>query len=345
MSIRIAVIGAGIMGADHARIVAHDLPGATLQVVCDMQVGRARTVAEETGARDVATDPEAVIARPDVDAVIIASTDETHAPLTLAALDAGKPVLCEKPLAPGLAECLEVVEAEVRLGRQLIHLGFMRRFDPSYAAMKAALKDGSVGRALMMHNFHRNVESPGAWFTGVMAISNSAPHEYDIARFVLDTEFRTVMAHQPIRSDDMVAPVFLTLETVDDQLVNIEINNNAAYGYDVRGELIGEKGAISLKSGRDIQLDYGLRTMERYPADWRPRFAEAYRMQNKAWLSAIVSEKPSPVAANAWDGYCASLVAEAGVRALNGGRKVAIEMARRPSLYESIEQRHEEVTA
>jgi len=153
MTIRIAVIGTGIMGTDHARIVANDLPNAQLQVVCDASAQRARTVADECGAQDVSTDPLATIARADVDAVIIASPDDTHAALSLAALELGKPVLCEKPLAPSPAECLKLIEAEVRAGRQFIQLGFMRRFDPSYREMKAALSEGLLGQALMMHNF------------------------------------------------------------------------------------------------------------------------------------------------------------------------------------------------
>src|SRR5690349_2383906 len=124
MTVRIALLGAGIMGADHARIVAGDLPGARLQVVCDASVDRARRVADDCGAADVATDPMAVIGRSDVDAVLIASPDETHAPLTLAAIAAGKPVLCEKPLAPTSADCRKVIGAELQAGRRLVHLGF-----------------------------------------------------------------------------------------------------------------------------------------------------------------------------------------------------------------------------
>jgi myo-inositol 2-dehydrogenase/D-chiro-inositol 1-dehydrogenase len=333
MTIRVALVGAGIMGADHARILAEDVPGAELQVVCDASEERARLVADSCGAKDAAADPVAVIGRRDVDAVLIASPDDTHAPLTLRAIELGKPVLCEKPLASTADECLRVIDAEVKTGKQLVHLGFMRRFDPAYTEMKQALTDGTLGRAIMMHNFHRNVESPGFWFTGSMAISNSAPHEFDVARFVLDTDFKAVSVFQSERGDDMAAPVFIVLETTGGQLVNIEINNNAAYGYDVRGELVGETGSIVLNAPAATRLNAALRSSEAYAPDWRPRFAEAYRLQNRAWIRAVETGVPSRIAANAWDGYCAAVVAEAGVRALNEGRKVAVEHPTMPELY------------
>ena len=334
MSVRIAVIGAGVMGADHAKIIADDLPGAVLQVVCDMSKARAREVADLTGAADIATDPEGVIRRGDVDAVLIASPDETHAPLTLAALALKKPVLCEKPLAPVSTACLQVIEREMAIGRRLVHLGFMRRFDPSYTAMKQTLVDGMIGTAVMMHNFHRNVQAPAS-FTGQMAITNSAPHEFDIARFVLDTDYTAVSVFQPGRASvkEVGAPVFIVLETAGGQLVNIEINNNAAYGYDVRGELVGEKGAVSLNAPAPARIDVEFNSITTYAADWRPRFAEAYRLQNKAWIRSIETGRPSPIAASAWDGYRASLVAEAAVQALLEGRRITIDMTEKPALY------------
>jgi myo-inositol 2-dehydrogenase / D-chiro-inositol 1-dehydrogenase len=334
MTIRIAVIGAGIMGADHARIIAADLPGATLQVVCDASEARARAVADETGAAHVAADPMAVIGRPDVDAVLIASPDDTHAGLTVAAIRAGKPVLCEKPLAPDSADCLRVIDAEVASGRRLIQIGFMRRFDPSYAEMKAALTAGRIGPALMFHCYHRNVSAP-ANFTGQMAISNSAPHEFDAARFVLDSDYASISVFRPQMADPakVGAPVFMVLETTGGQLVNVEINNNAAYGYDVRGELVGESGSIFLRAPVHSEIHTALTRRESYPPDWRPRFAEAYRLQNRAWLKAIQIGAPSPVAADAWDGYCAALVAEAGVASLAAGHKAAVKQVGRPDFY------------
>ena len=330
MSIRIAVIGAGIMGEDHARIIAQDLPGTTLQVICDANPERAKDVAQRYGAAHVATDPLATLARNDVDAVIIASPDATHAALCLAAIEIGKPVLCEKPLSPSSEECLAVIDREISLGRQFIQLGFMRRFDPSYREMKHALQSGAIGSAVMMHNFHRNVEAP-ANFSGQMAISNSAPHEFDVARHVLDTEYSAISVFQP--AGGIGAPVFMVLETRDGHLVNIEVNNNAHYGYDVRGELVGKQGSVQLAGPVHAHYNSGLQAVQRYAADWRPRFAEAYRLQDKAFVDFVRTGQFPIHAATAWDGYCATLVAEAGVQALTEGRRITLRTLDTPSLY------------
>ena len=333
MSIRLAVIGAGIMGGDHARIIAQDLPGVQLQVVCDAQVARAQAIADECGAVAVASDPLAVIARGDVDAVIIASPDQTHAALTLACIAAGKPVLCEKPLSQSSVECQAVMQAEIASGRRWIQLGFMRRFDQSYTEIKAALDDGTLGPALMMHNFHRNVETPASDFVAAMAITNSAPHEFDVVRFVLNTDYTAISAFQPKRSDALVAPVFMVLETVAGQLVNIEINNNAGYGYDVRAELVGERGSISMAVPLFSRRDGALMQSTGYASDWRARYAEAYRRQNRAFVQFVQSGVFAGIAASAWDGYAAAVVAEAGVRALQSGVKVPVIMAAQPEFY------------
>jgi myo-inositol 2-dehydrogenase/D-chiro-inositol 1-dehydrogenase len=331
MSVRIGLIGAGVMGADHAKILASDIPGATLRVVCDADAGKAKTVADAWGA-EAAGDASAVIARADIDAVLIASPDATHGPLTVAAIAAGKPVLCEKPLAPTSDECLAVIAAEVKRGRRLAQVGFMRRFDPSYVEMKAALARGAVGRPLMFHCFHRNVSAP-PWFTADMAITNSAPHEFDIARFVLDGDIRAISVFRPAAPDPAKpgAPVFMVAEMAGGQLVTIEVNNNAAYGYDVRGELVGETGSISLRSPVATETSAGLVQGVAYPADWRPRFAEAYRRQNQAWIKSIATGVPA--GASAWDGYAATLIAEAGVAALTRGMTVTLKPGPKPSLY------------
>ena len=333
MTQRIAVIGAGLMGADHARIVAEGLPGATLQVVCDMDQARAKSIADSLGASGIASDPESVIARADVDAVIIASPDFTHTPISLACIRAGKPVLCEKPLSQKPAECLEVMAAEQAAGRRFVQVGFMRRFDQAYVEMKAALDQGRLGRALMMHNFHRNVETPAADFTGAMAITNSAPHEFDVVRHVLGCEYASISAYQPKRSDARVAPVVMVLETTDGQLVTIEINNNAAYGYDVRAELVGEAASIAMNNVAYTRTDIKLASATVYEADWRGRYHEAYVRQNRAFLHFVNTGEFTKTVSSAWDGYAAAQVAETGARALSSGTKLAVEMIAKPEFY------------
>lgn len=332
MTIRIGLIGAGLMGADHAKILCSEIPRVRLQYVCDADAARAKSVADAWGATHATSDALAVIADTSVDAVLIASPDQTHAPLTRACVEARKPVLCEKPLSQDSRECLDVISAEKKGGKRLVQIGFMRRFDPAYVEMKAALAKGVIGPALMFHCFHRNVSAP-ANFTGQMAITNSAPHEFDVARFMLDTDYAEISVFRPEFADagKVGAPVFMVLKTVAGQLVNVEINNNAAYGYDVRGELVGEKGSVFLRSPINSEILVNLQTITTYPADWRPRFAEAYRLQNSAWLKSI--ETGIPVGASAWDGYAATLVAEAGVASLAKGAPVKVALNSKPTLY------------
>jgi myo-inositol 2-dehydrogenase/D-chiro-inositol 1-dehydrogenase len=125
----------------------------------------------------------------------------------------------------------------------------------------------------------------------------------------------------------------MVLKTLAGQLVNVEVNNAAAYGYDVRGELVGEKGSVFLRAPVASEINVDLKTSTAYPADWRPRFAEAYRLQNAAWLRSI--EMGEAAGASAWDGYAATLIAEAGVQSLNMAKPVAIPASAAPKLYEA----------
>ncbi len=328
MTVRIGIIGVGVMGADHARIVASETAGAKLQVLADADEKRVKALAAELGAETAVTDPMAVINDPSVDAVVIASPDATHQALTLACIAARKPVLCEKPLAPTAAECLAVVKAETALGRRLVQVGYMRRFDPGYAGMKAACRSGDFGRALMLHCIHRNVSAPD-WFTSGMAITNLAVHEIDIARWLLDCELVSVRVLKPAASP--AAPIFLVFETSGGQIVDVEMFNHAAYGYDVRGELVCETGTVSLRSPVSIEINGALKQSVTHPADWRPRFASAYRIQMRAWIDAI--QTGSATGASAWDGYAAGAVAEAGLEALATGHMAKVTLADKPALY------------
>jgi myo-inositol 2-dehydrogenase / D-chiro-inositol 1-dehydrogenase len=332
VSIRVGIVGVGVMGSDHARILASQVPGAKIQAIYDADPTRAKTIANETGAQAVTADPAALIQDPTVDAVLVASPDHTHKQLMLACIAARKPVLCEKPLAPTVVECLDVVAAESKLGRRLVQIGYMRRFDPAYVEMKSSVLSGCLGAPLMFHCLHRNVSAP-AWFDSKMAVSNSAVHEFDIARWILDAELTGIQVFRPQAAsrDTPGAPVFLVLETSKGQLVSAEIFIGAAYGYDVRGELVCEKGTVSLRAPVYTEINADLTHGIAYPADWRPRFAEAYRLQAQAWIKAI--ESGTPVGASTWDGYAAAAAAEAGLQSLAEGRHTAISLVGPPAIF------------
>jgi myo-inositol 2-dehydrogenase / D-chiro-inositol 1-dehydrogenase len=331
MTIRVGLIGAGVMGADHARILSTAVGGSALTAVSDADARRADAVAKAFGGSVIA-EPEALIRDDTVDAVLIASPDPTHKPLVLACLAAGKPVLCEKPLATSTEDCLEIIGRETALGRRLVQVGFMRRFDPGYGAMKTRLLGGGLGKALMFHCIHRNaVAAPYSSSEGLIA--NSAVHEIDIARWLLDGEVArvTVVAPRPTSLAAMQDPQLVLLHMADGSVVDIEVFVNAQYGYDVRGELVCEKGTVSLVPPTDIVTREAGSEGFIHPADWRARFAAAYRLELQAWIDA--QRDGTPVGASAWDGYAATAGADVGIEALHTGAPAEVRLEPRPSLY------------
>jgi myo-inositol 2-dehydrogenase / D-chiro-inositol 1-dehydrogenase len=322
-SIGVGVIGTGVMGGEHARLIRWETPGAHLAGVFDADVGRAQAAAE--GAK-IFADPQSLVASDRIQAVIIASPDTTHADLTLACLKEGKAVLCEKPLAPLAADALRVVEAEVALSRRLIQVGYMRRFDAGYQAMRRIKDAGGVGATVLLHNLHRNVRAP-EWFTGAMAVTNAFVHEIDISRWLTGSEM--VSAH--ITTGSGGDPMMITMRTDRDEIVSTEVFMNAAYGYHVHAELVGRSGTVALAPPSSIMQNSNRTGGIAYPENWVSRFADAYRRQQADWIGAVRTGKP--VGASAWDGYVASAIAEEIAAALTENRGVTLKFPQRPSLY------------
>jgi myo-inositol 2-dehydrogenase/D-chiro-inositol 1-dehydrogenase len=333
MTIRVGLIGAGVMGSDHARILSTAVSGVELIAVSDPDVGRMAKIAETCKTARAIADPLDLIRERRVDAVLVASPDETHSTLVLACLDIQKPVLCEKPLAPSIEECLKIIDREKALRRRLVTVGYMRRFDPGYVEMKRRLDEGELGAALVMHCIHRNVAAP-LFMTAPMLIANSAVHEIDIARFVLGREVRRVTVVTPRKSglSNMQDPQIVLLEMDDGVVVDAEIFINAQYGYDVRAELVCEKGTIALTPPHDVTVMHSAKQGFAFPSDWRPRFTLAYRAELQAWVEALRSGVHT--GASAWDGYVATAVAHAGLKSLASGQPTEVKPEPRPALYD-----------
>ena len=332
MTVGIGIIGAGVMGADHAKMFARHVHGARLVAISDADPARAEAVRLETAAVRTHADGLAVIADPQVDAVLVASPDQTHVELTLACLKAGKPVLCEKPLAPTVEGCLEVMEAEMASGRRLVQVGFMRRFDPGYLAMRSALQAGELGPAVMLHCVHRNAAVP-SWFDATMVITNSAVHELDIARWLLGEEFSSATLFVAPKPGVVADRQFIVLETGRGVIVDIELYLNARYGYDVRAELVCEAGTMSLRPQATVETRRAGEQSLGLAPDWRAHFASAYRAQLQAFVDSV--RMGSSAGASAYDGYAATAAAGACLLALEGGGRTAMSLIPCPPFYKS----------
>ena len=323
-TLRVGVIGAGIMGADHAATLRRSVRGVEVTAVADADPARAAAAA--AGAPTY-TDAFALIAAPDVDAVVIASPDALHAEQVVAAVRAGKPVLCEKPLAPSPEESRRVLRDIGPGGERLLSVGFMRRFDPGYVALRQAIDERRVGAPVLVHNVSRGVSSaPGA--TSESSVTGSSIHEFDVVPWLLRSPVVEVSWAAPRCSglvEGLQDPQLIHLRTADGVLSTVETFLNARYGYVMRCEVVGETGTVALTEPAPVVVETERTRATAYAADWRPRFADAYRLELQAWVDAVRTGADSALATG-WDGVAANAVAEAVLTSMReGGRVVKVE--------------------
>ncbi|MFI1028684.1 Gfo/Idh/MocA family protein [Streptomyces sp. NPDC020951] len=333
-ALRVAVVGTGKMGADHVRRLQHVISGARVTAVADIDAERVRTLADAIEGCTAYTDPVLAMAAQDVDAVLIAAPGPAHEAALLEALGRDLPVLCEKPLTPDAASALRVLEAEQRLGHRRIQVGFMRRYDTEYLQLKRLLDGGGLGRALMLHQRHRNPAMP-AWFTEEMLINDSVVHEMDVTRWLLDQEITAVTVHKPRPSSQAPAgmgdPQFVLFETESGAVVDVEIFGHCGYGYQVQAEAVCERGTARIGDEHGPRVNADGRWSGRITPDYVERFEDAYDREVQAWVDA--TRRGETTGPSVWDGYAAAAVCEAGVRSQRDGGRVEVELTERPPLY------------
>jgi myo-inositol 2-dehydrogenase/D-chiro-inositol 1-dehydrogenase len=331
--ISVGVIGTGMIGQDHVRRLTTVLSGVRVSAVTDVDPAVAADVGDRIGAT-VHTSGQALIDDPAVDAVVVCSWGPTHEEYVLAAIRAGKPVFCEKPLATTQEAGLRIVEAEAAHGSRLVQVGYMRRYDFAYRSLKLALDSGEIGAPLMMHCAHRNASVP-LFFQKEMAITDSAVHEIDMVRWMFGAEIDAIRVLVPRRNrngGDLQDPLFVIMEMAGGVLVDVEISVNIRYGYDIRGEIIGENGTVALGAAGPISVRREGRVATPVPADWRERFLQAYDVEFQEWIHSIAGGG-QPLGPSAWDGYAAAVASDAGVAALRTGSRVELVLADQPKLY------------
>lgn len=333
MTLKIGVIGTGMIGQDHIRRLTQVLSGADVVAVNDIDLARAKAAAPR-GA-EVFEAPQRLIGSDKVDAVVICSWGPAHEEQLLDCIAAGKPVFCEKPMVTSESAALKVMAAEQAHGRRLVQVGFMRRFDADYRRLKAVINGGQLGAPLMYHSVHRNASVPAGLYTSDMPLNDTLVHDADISRWLLNDEVVAVEVRVPRRSSrggELRDPTLVLLHMHGGAIVDVEISVNIAYGYDIRGEMSCEMGVAALpnRPATLITDAHGIR--QAIPTDWRERFIDAYDQEFREWI--VAAGQGTATGPSAWDGYAATLTADAARRAVSSGVREAVNLIEKPVLYQ-----------
>jgi myo-inositol 2-dehydrogenase/D-chiro-inositol 1-dehydrogenase len=334
VTVNVGVIGTGMIGQDHIRRLTHVLSAVRVVAVTDVDLDRARSIADD--GVTVHESGQALIEDPGVDAVVVTSWGPTHEEYVLACIAAGKQVFCEKPLATTEEACGRIVDAEVAAGRRLVAVGFMRRYDAQYRAMKAVVASGEIGPPLMMHAAHRNPSVPDH-YTSDMIINDSTVHDIDVARFMFDEEVAAVTVLKPRVSskarEGFNDPLLVLLEMTSGVLVDVEASVNAGFAYDIRGEVVCEDGTVELSESAGAIVKRANSYGGRVPEDWRERFVLAFDREFQAWVDAVASG--GTTGPSAWDGYAVTVTCDAGLAALRSGAREPVVLRDKPDLYKA----------
>jgi myo-inositol 2-dehydrogenase/D-chiro-inositol 1-dehydrogenase len=321
------------MGRAHIARIENELAGGHVVAVTDIDPENAARVAEPLGAT-VYADDTALIEAEEVDAILVTSFGLAHEASVLKAIAAGKPVLCEKPLAPTADACVRIMEAEQAAGRKYVTVGFMRRFDRSYGEIKEVIDSGELGAPIIVHNRHRNPTVPES-YTADMAINDTAIHEIDTMRWLLGEEITAVRVDKPKptanRFPHLQDPLVVVMETESGAILYDEVFVNIQYGYDIRCEVVMESGTMALSDQNltDRRDSEGARN--KITRDHNERFHLAFNQELQQWIKAV--EKGEHAGSSAWDGYAAAVVCDAGVKAIETGQTEPVVLIEKPTLY------------
>lgn len=330
--IRVAVLGAGRIGQIHAANVAAN-PLATLVVVADPFPAAGKSLAERLNCEYCAS-PEEVIARKDIDAVVIGTPSDTHADLMLKAARVGKAVLCEKPVDNDLGKADEAI-AELTALKAKVMMAFNRRFDPSNIELRRAIDAGDIGEVRQVIITSRDPGLPPKDYVAHSGgiFRDMAIHDFDMARFLLGEEPVEVYAKASRVVDRAMMEEFddydtlmVIMQTASGKQCHINCCREASYGYDQRFEILGSKGMLQNDNLRPstVRRFNAVETEARPPLlnFFLQRYTDAYRNELGAFLSALTDGTPLPT--NPMDGRQALRLADAALESVATGRAVAV---------------------
>ncbi|WP_113448134.1 inositol 2-dehydrogenase [Rhizobium cremeum] len=330
MVTKLALLGAGRIGKVHAQAIASD-SRAKLVAVVDAVAEAAQAIADQAGCKVSTID--AVLADPEVDAVVICTPTNTHADLIERFAKAGKAIFCEKPIDLDVARAKACVEVVRQTGARVM-LGFNRRFDPHFRAVRKAIDDGAIGKVEMVTITSRDPGPPPASYIKVSGgiFRDMTIHDFDMARFLLSEEIVSVTAFGSVLVDPEIGKLgdydsaSIILTTASGRQAMISNSRRASYGYDQRIEVHGSLGAVSAENQRPVSIEIATGNGYTRPPlhdFFMTRYTAAYAAEISAFIDSIVEgTPPSP---SAEDGLIALQLADAALR--SASERVTVSLA------------------
>jgi myo-inositol 2-dehydrogenase/D-chiro-inositol 1-dehydrogenase len=331
-TLNLGLIGAGRIGQVHAATVAHRVPGARLMMVADVNEQAANDCAQMNNVPRATGDPAGVINAPDIDAVLICASTDTHAALIEQAAHAGKHIFCEKPIALELDAIDRALDAVERAGVTL-QIGFNRRFDANYKRVRDAIVSGEIGEPHLLHITSRDPAPPPLNYVRVSGglFLDMTIHDFDMARFLIGSEIVEVHAAASVRVDPEIGSAgdvdtaIVLLKFANGVIGTIDNCRQAPYGYDQRCEVLGSKGAIyTLNNHPNTAV---ISTAESVHVDnphrfFMTRYVESYQSEIQAFVRSVIDGTPAAV--TGFDGRQAVVIGMAAKQSLREGRPVSV---------------------
>lgn len=249
--IRMGVIGAGRIGKIHARNLATCIPGARVSIIADPIESAARELAEQLHVPFATANYREVIDNPEVDAVAVCSSTNTHAQMMIEAARAGKHIFCEKPIAYDLAK-IDKALAEVQKAGVLLQIGFNRRFDPNFKKVREMIAEGKIGQPHILRITSRDPAPPPIEYVKVSGgiFFDMTIHDFDMSRFLMGSEVEEIYAAGGVLVDPAIGQAgdidtaVVTLRFKNGAIGTIDNSRKAVYGYDQRVEVFGSGGVV-----------------------------------------------------------------------------------------------------
>lgn len=331
--LRIGLVGTGGIGRSHIERINTKLQGGKVTACADPAGAFGLSIAEKYGIKGY-ENPIDMINDPEIDAVICTTADPYHEEYVMASIAAGKCVFCEKPLAPKADACKRIVEAEIKAGKKLVQVGFMRRYDTGYKQLKAAIESGKYGEPLLLHCAHRNPSVPDDWDNS-MAVENSMVHEIDVLRWLLGEDYATAEVRYGKSTNngpkELHDPQIMILTTKSGVRIDVESFVNNHNDYHIKCEVVCDGAVLNMPEPTYISVNAKGITERAMYTDCFTRFADAYNDEIQSWI--IASKEGRVDGPTAWDGYACQVAAAAASKARETQTIVPVVYDQKPELY------------